>query len=199
MSAKDRTCSIERKTSETSVVLSINLDKNEDTSIETGVPFLDHMLYQLSKHGSIGIQLKANGDIHIDDHHTVEDVGICLGQAFKKCLGDKSGIYRFGHAYAPLDESLSRSVVDFSGRPGAFITADFTKNKIGKFDVELVEEFFVAFSNNALATLHIDNLKGKNTHHQVESMFKAFGISVRNAISFNDKMHKKIPSSKGVL
>lgn len=194
-----RTATISRDTLETQISVSINLDGTGQSSFKTGVPFLEHMLEQISRHGLIDIEIKANGDTHIDDHHTVEDIGITLGQAFKEALGDKKGIYRYGHAYVPLDEALSRVVIDFSGRPGIEYRADYPRAMIGTFDVDLIHEFFQGFVNHALVSLHIDNLHGTNAHHIAETIFKAFGRAVRMAVEPDERMSGVIPSTKGSL
>ena len=194
-----RTADITRNTNETRVRVSINLDGTGRQSINTGVPFLDHMLDQIARHGLIDLDIHCDGDVHIDDHHSVEDVGITLGQAFAAAVGDKAGMRRYGHAYVPLDESLSRVVIDFSGRPGLFYDVPFTRSHIGRFDVDLAREFFQGFANHAQATLHIDNLKGENAHHQCETVFKAFGRALRMAVELDPRSEGVIPSTKGVL
>ena len=194
-----RTADITRNTQETRVRVAINLDGTGRQSINTGVPFLDHMLDQIARHGLIDLDIECKGDLHIDDHHTVEDVGITLGQAFAAAVGNKAGMRRYGHSYVPLDEALSRVVIDFSGRPGLFYDIPFTRSHIGKFDVDLTREFFQGFSNHALATLHIDNLKGENAHHQIETVFKAFGRALRMAVELDPRSEGIIPSTKGVL
>lgn len=194
-----RTAEITRNTNETKVRVSINLDGTGKKNLNSGVPFLDHMLDQIARHGVIDLDVHCDGDTHIDDHHTVEDIGITLGQAFAKAIGDKKGIYRYGHSYVPLDESLTRVVIDFSGRPGLFYNIPFTQMRIGNFDVELAREFFQGFSNHAFATLHIDNLKGENAHHQCETAFKAFGRAIRMALEHDPRNENTIPSTKGVL
>lgn len=194
-----RTATIERDTLETQIKINIDLDGTGQSTFETGVPFFEHMLEQIARHGLIDINVVANGDIHIDDHHTVEDVGIAFGQALRQAVGDKKGIQRYGHAYVPLDESLSRVVIDLSGRPGLVFNTDFTRAQIGKFETELVREFFQGFVNHAQATLHIDNLRGENAHHQAETIFKAFGRALRIALSSDDRMAGIMPSTKGVL
>ena len=186
-----RQASVERNTKETQVAISIDLDGSGQLEVDTGLPFLDHMLDQIARHGLMNLSIKAKGDLEIDAHHTVEDIGITLGQAFAKAL-DKTGIRRYGHAYVPLDEALSRVVIDFSGRPGLFYQVQFAKGTVGSFDVDLFHEFFQGFVNHALVTLHIDNIRGKNAHHQIETIFKAFGRAVRMASSV-------IPSTKGSL
>lgn len=194
-----RTASIRRDTLETQIKMSINLDGTGKCSFKTGIPFLEHMLEQISRHGLIDMDIVANGDTHIDDHHTVEDIGIALGQAFKQALGDKKGIRRYGHAYVPLDEALSRVVIDFSGRPGIEYRAEYPRAMIGSFDVDLIHEFFQGFVNHALASIHIDTLEGKNAHHIAETIYKAFGRAVRMAIEPDERMSGLIPSTKGSL
>jgi imidazoleglycerol-phosphate dehydratase len=194
-----RTAQVERNTLETQITVNINLDGTGLSSFATGVPFLDHMLDQIARHGSIDIDVKAKGDLEIDAHHTVEDIGITLGQAFAKALGDKKGIVRYGHAYIPLDEALSRVVVDFSGRPGLMYDVKFPRSTIGSFDVDLFREFFQGFVNHANITLHIDNLKGTNAHHVAETIFKALGRALRMAIALDAKMAGIMPSTKGSL
>lgn len=194
-----RTADITRNTQETRVRVAINLDGTGRQSINTGVPFLDHMLDQIARHGLIDLDIHCDGDTHIDDHHSVEDVGITLGQAFAAAVGNKAGMRRYGHAYVPLDEALSRVVIDFSGRPGLFYDVPYTRSHIGRFDVDLAREFFQGFANHALATLHIDNLKGENAHHQCETVFKAFGRALRMAVEVDPRSEGVIPSTKGVL
>ncbi len=194
-----RIATIDRNTLETKITITVNLDGTGKTDFQTGVPFLNHMLDQIARHGMIDIVVDAKGDLDIDAHHTVEDVGITLGQAFAKALGDKKGISRYGHAYVPLDESLSRVVIDFSGRPSLYYEVTFNRAFIGNFDVDLLREFFQGFVNHAGVTLHIDNLKGGNAHHIAETIFKAFGRAVRNAITFDERMSGIMPSTKGVL
>lgn len=194
-----RTADITRNTQETQIQVSINLDGQGKQSIDTGVPFLDHMLDQIARHGLIDIDIKAKGDLHIDFHHTVEDVGIALGQALGQAIGNKAGIRRYGHAYVPLDEALSRVVIDLSGRPMLTFDVPFTRARIGDFDVDLTREFFQGLVNHALMTLHIDNLKGINAHHQCETVFKAFGRALRMAIEVDERQAGAIPSTKGVL
>jgi len=196
---KNRTAKVSRDTLETQIFVEVNLDGTGLSSFETGVPFLDHMLDQISRHGLIDITVKANGDTEIDDHHTVEDVGITIGQAFKDALGDKKGIRRYGHAYVPLDEALSRVVVDFSGRPGLEMFVDFCRPKVGGFDVDLTYEFFQGFVNHAGVSLHIDNIRGSNAHHQIETIFKAFGRALRMAAERDSRMSGVMPSTKGSL
>src|SRR6056300_197027 len=176
-----RTASIERNTLETQITVSVNLDGTGQAKFDTGVPFLEHMMDQIARHGLIDLDITAKGDLHIDAHHTVEDIGITLGQAFAKAVGDKKGIRRYGHAYVPLDEALSRVVVDFSGRPGLEMHVEFTRHSVGAFDLQLAYEFFQGFVNHAGVTLHIDNLRGDNAHHQIETIFKAFGRALRMA------------------
>ena len=195
----DRIATVTRDTLETQISVSINLDGTGQSSFETGISFLDHMLDQIARHGLVDLEIKASGDLHIDDHHTVEDIGISLGQAFSQALGDKKGIMRYGHAYVPLDEALSRVVIDFSGRPGIEYRVKFPRARIGQFDVDLIHEFFQGFVNHAAATLHIDNLHGTNAHHIAETMFKAFGRALRFAVSRDERMAGVIPSTKGSL
>jgi imidazoleglycerol-phosphate dehydratase len=194
-----RAAKVERNTLETQISVSIDLDGTGKAEFDTGVPFLEHMLDQVARHGLIDMNIKAKGDLHIDAHHTVEDIGIALGQAFAKALADKKGIRRYGHAYVPLDESLSRVVIDFSGRPGLEYHANYPRARIGEFDVDLIHEFFQGFINHALATLHIDSLRGKNAHHIAETIFKAFGRAVRMAIEVDPRMQGIMPSTKGSL
>jgi imidazoleglycerol-phosphate dehydratase len=194
-----RTAQIERNTLETQISVTLNLDGSGTGHFETGVPFLDHMLDQVARHGLIDLDIKAEGDLQIDAHHTVEDIGITLGQAFAKALGDKKGIRRYGHAYIPLDEALSRVVVDFSGRPGLEYQVDFTRARIGEFDVDLLLEFFHGLVNHAGMTLHIDNLRGINAHHQAETVFKALGRALRMALEPDPRMSDLVPSTKGSL
>jgi imidazoleglycerol-phosphate dehydratase len=194
-----RIAEVSRNTLETQISVSINLDGTGVSSFETGLPFLDHMLDQIARHGMMDISVKAKGDLHIDAHHTVEDIGITFGQVFIKALGDKKGIRRYGHAYVPLDEALSRVVLDLSGRPGLEFFVEFTRARIGDFDVDLIHEFFQGFINHALVTLHIDNLRGDNAHHQAETIFKAFGRALRVAIELDPRMAGIMPSTKGSL
>ncbi|WP_347987811.1 imidazoleglycerol-phosphate dehydratase HisB [Methylomonas sp. AM2-LC] len=194
-----RIAQVERNTLETRIKIEINLDGNGAASFATGLPFLDHMLDQVARHGLIDINIVSVGDLHIDAHHSVEDIGITLGQAFSLALGNKKGIYRYGHAYVPLDESLSRVVVDFSGRPSLFYQVEYPRALIGNFDVDLLREFFQGFVNHAGVTLHIDNLKAGNAHHIAETVFKAFGRAIRMAISHDQRMAEIIPSTKGSL
>ena len=194
-----RTAEVVRDTSETQIRVAINIDGTGQQKLNTGVPFLDHMLDQIARHGLIDLDIEAKGDLHIDAHHTVEDVGITLGQAFALAMGDKKGIRRYGHAYVPLDEALSRVVIDFSGRPGLEFHVPFKRSMIGSFDVDLTHEFFQGFVNHALATLHIDNLRGENAHHQCETVFKAFGRALRMAAELDPRAAGIIPSTKGSL
>lgn len=194
-----RTAEIQRNTLETQISVSVNLDGSGQSEFKTGVAFLEHMLDQVARHGMIDISVIAEGDLHIDAHHTVEDIGITLGQAFAQAIGDKKGIIRYGHAYVPLDESLSRVVVDFSGRPGLYMDADFKRASIGAFDVDLFHEFFQGFVNHANVSLHIDSLKGRNAHHIAETIFKAFGRALRMAMTYDPKMQGSVPSTKGTL
>ncbi len=193
-----RAAKVERNTLETQITVALNLDGQGKSNFETGLPFLDHMLDQVARHGLIDLDIKANGDLHIDAHHTVEDIGITLGQALSEAWGDKKGVRRYGHAYVPLDEALSRVVVDLSGRPGLEMACTFSRASIGGFDVDLFYEFFQGLVNHAKVTLHIDNLKGRNAHHQAETIFKAFGRALRMAIEF-DPRSSAMPSTKGVL
>ncbi|MBR6877701.1 MAG: imidazoleglycerol-phosphate dehydratase HisB [Neisseriaceae bacterium] len=194
-----RTATITRNTSETQITVSINLDGTGKAQFDTGIPFLEHMLDQIARHGLIDLNITCKGDTHIDDHHSVEDIGITLGQALKAALGDKLGIRRYGYAYVPLDESLSRVVLDLSGRPGLEYHIDFSRARIGQFDVDLFSEFFHGLVNHAMMTLHIDNLRGSNAHHQAETVFKAFGRALRMAIEHDERMVGKMPSTKGTL
>ncbi|MDR5893087.1 imidazoleglycerol-phosphate dehydratase HisB [Halomonas mongoliensis] len=195
----ERIATVSRDTQETRITVTVNLDGTGKLTCETGVPFLDHMLDQVARHGLIDLDIKAEGDLHIDDHHTVEDLGITLGQAFARAVGDKRGIRRYGHAYVPLDEALSRVVVDFSGRPGLFMDVEFTRAAIGRLDTQLFWEFFQGFVNHGMVTLHIDNLKGFNAHHQAETIFKAFGRALRMALEEDPRMAGQMPSTKGCL
>jgi imidazoleglycerol-phosphate dehydratase len=194
-----RTAEVVRNTAETRITVKVNLDGTGKGRLSTGIGFFDHMLEQISRHALIDLDIEADGDLHIDGHHTVEDVGITLGQAFFKAIGDKKGIRRYGHAYVPLDEALSRVVVDFSGRPGLVMDVPFKSGMIGAFDTQLTHEFFQGFVNHALVSLHIDNLKGENAHHQAESVFKAFARAVRAAIELDPRALGTIPSTKGSL
>jgi imidazoleglycerol-phosphate dehydratase len=194
-----RNSSVERNTKETQIKINLNLDGTGISKLESGIGFLDHMLDQIARHGLIDLEVQAKGDLHIDAHHTVEDIGITLGQAFAKAVGDKKGITRYGHCYAPLDEALSRVVVDISGRPGLELNANFKRALIGEFDVDLIYEFFQGFVNHALITLHIDNLRGDNAHHQVETIFKAFARALRIALTIDPRQADQLPSTKGAL
>tara|TARA_B100001250_G_C19793350_1_gene787598 strand:+ start:1733 stop:2356 length:624 start_codon:yes stop_codon:yes gene_type:complete len=194
-----RIAKVSRKTKETDISVEINIDGNGKSDLDTGIGFLDHMLEQISRHGLFDLKIKAKGDLHIDAHHTVEDIGITLGQAFDKAIGNKLGIRRYGHSYVPLDEALSRVVLDISGRPGLELTAEFTRSRIGEFDVDLIHEFFQGFINHANVTLHIENLKGENAHHQAETIFKAFGRALRVAVELDEKIKGVTPSTKGSL
>jgi len=193
-----RIARVERNTKETQIAVTVNLDGRGDAELATGVPFLDHMLDQLARHGLLDLTIQAQGDLHIDAHHTVEDIGITLGQAVRQAVGDKAGIRRYGHAYVPLDEALSRVVIDLSGRPGPALNIESTRARIGDFDVDLVHEFFQGFVNHALVTLHVDNLRGDNAHHQAETAFKAFGRALRMAVE-PDPRTSGVPSTKGTL
>jgi len=194
-----RTAKVERCTAETEIVVVLDLDGTGRAELATGVPFLDHMLDQLARHGMLDVTVRAKGDLHIDAHHTVEDIGITLGQALKQALGDKKGLTRYGHAYVPLDEALSRVVIDLSGRPGLEFHVPFTRAMIGTFDVDLTHEFFQGFVNHALVTLHVDNLRGQNAHHQAETVFKAFARALRMAVTPDSRAAGAIPSTKGTL
>lgn len=194
-----RKATVTRDTLETQITATVNLDGSGQANFDTGIPFLEHMLDQIARHGLIDLDIKASGDLHIDDHHTVEDIGITLGQAVAEAVGDKKGIVRYGHAYVPLDEALSRVVIDFSGRPGLVCNVDYVRATVGGFDVDLFLEFFQGFVNHAQVTLHIDNLRGDNTHHQAETVFKAFGRAVRMALTPDPRMAGITPSTKGVL
>ena len=194
-----RTAEIDRNTLETQIFVSINLDGSGERTLETGLPFLEHMLDQIARHGLVDLVVRAKGDLEIDAHHTVEDIGITLGQAVKDAVGDKKGIRRYGHAYVPLDEALSRVVIDFSGRPGLEYDVAFARTKVGEFDVELFREFFQGFVNHAQVTLHVDNLKGDSAHHQIETIFKAFGRALRMAVEADPRMSDITPSTKGTL
>ncbi|EAR08967.1 imidazoleglycerol-phosphate dehydratase HisB [Reinekea blandensis] len=194
-----RQASVERNTNETRIKVSVNLDGTGKANLNSSMPFLDHMLDQIARHGLIDLDVHCDGDNHIDDHHSAEDVGITLGQAFAKAVGDKKGLTRYGHSYVPLDEALSRVVIDFSGRPGLEFDCEFRRASIGQFDVDLFFEFFQGFVNHALVTLHIDNLKGRNAHHQAETIFKAFGRALRMALTIDERQAGTIPSTKGSL
>jgi len=194
-----RQAQVTRNTLETQIEVRLNLDGGGRSKLATGVGFFDHMLDQVARHGMLDLEVEAKGDLHIDAHHTVEDVGITLGQAFAKAIGDKKGVRRYGHAYVPLDEALSRVVIDLSGRPGLEYSVDYARGLIGEFDVDLVHEFFQGFVNHALVTLHIDNLKGRNAHHQAETIFKAFGRALRMAAELDPRASGTLPSTKGSL
>jgi imidazoleglycerol-phosphate dehydratase len=194
-----RTASVRRETKETSIAVELNLDGTGQSALKVGIPFLEHMIDQIARHGMIDINIDATGDLEIDDHHTVEDVGITLGQAFNKAIGDKKGIVRYGHAYVPLDEALSRVVLDCSGRPGLEYYADYPRARVGDFDVDLVYEFFQGFVNHAQVTLHIENIRGRNAHHIAETIFKAFGRALRMAVEPDPRMQGIMPSTKGSL
>lgn len=194
-----RTSSIHRKTAETDIQVDLVLDGNGQGTLDVGIPFLEHMLEQLKKHACLDLTIKASGDLEVDHHHTVEDVGITLGQAFAQALGDKRGIRRYGHAYVPLDEALSRTVIDFSGRPGLEYRVTYPRARIGEFDVDLIHEFFQGFVNHAQATLHIDNLQGANSHHVAETVFKSFARAVRTAVEPDERIGNALPSTKGML
>jgi imidazoleglycerol-phosphate dehydratase len=194
-----RIAQIERNTKETQIRVRVNLDGSGQAKLSTGIGFFDHMLDQIARHGMIDLEVEAKGDLHIDGHHTVEDVGITLGMAVAQAVGDKKGLSRYGHAYVPLDEALSRVVIDFSGRPGLHMHAPFKSGMVGEFDTQLTFEFFQGFVNHALVSLHIDNLKGENAHHQAETMFKAFGRALRMAITLDARSAGVIPSTKGSL
>jgi len=196
---KERSAEIERNTKETQIRVRLNLDGKGVAKLSTGIPFLEHMLDQVARHGMVDLEVTAKGDLHIDAHHTVEDIGITLGQAFARAIGDKSGVRRFGHAYVPLDEALSRVVIDFSGRPGLSYNVEFTRALIGEFDADLVHEFFQGFVNHAQVTLHVDNLRGDNAHHQCETMFKAFARALRMAAEADPRAAGAVPSTKGSL
>ena len=197
--AAPRLARIERATKETRISVTVNLDGEGRAELATGVPFLDHMLDQVARHGMLDLAVRAEGDLHIDGHHTVEDVGITLGQAVRQALGDKAGLVRYGHAYVPLDEALSRVVIDLSGRPGLEFHVSFTRAMIGSFDVDLTHEFFQGFANHALVTLHVDNLRGDNAHHQAETVFKAFARALRMAVARDPRAAGVVPSTKGAL
>lgn len=194
-----RIAKLERKTLETSIGVELSLDGSGNGHFTSGVPFLDHMLDQISRHGLFDLTVACDGDVHIDDHHSVEDIGITLGDAFNTALGDRRGIARYGHAYVPLDESLSRVVIDFSGRPGLYFHADFKRPKVGNFDVDLASEFFQGFANHAKATLHMDVIRGENDHHKIETLFKAFGRALRMACAIDERAADAMPSTKGSL
>ncbi|MCK4950722.1 MAG: imidazoleglycerol-phosphate dehydratase HisB [Gammaproteobacteria bacterium] len=195
----DRKAKIQRDTLETKISVDVNLDGQGTSTMSTGIPFLEHMLDQVARHGMIDLKIQADGDLEIDAHHTVEDIGITIGQAFRDAMGDKKGIRRYGHAYVPLDEALSRVVIDFSGRPGLEYNVDIARSRVGEFDVELFHEFFQGFCNHAQATMHIDNIRGVNGHHIAETVFKAFGRAVRMALEMDPRMQGILPSTKGSL
>ena len=199
MTMPARTAQVSRDTAETKITVSLNLDGTGQSRLATGIGFLDHMLDQIARHGLIDLDVQCQGDLHIDGHHTVEDIGIAIGQAVHRAVGDKKGITRYGHSYVPLDEALSRVVIDFSGRPGLVMHAPFTAAMIGQLDTQLIHEFFQGFVNHALVTLHVDNLKGANAHHQAETIFKAFGRALRMALAPDARMAGQMPSTKGVL
>lgn len=194
-----RTAEISRHTAETRITVKLNLDGTGQSKLATGIGFFDHMLDQIARHGLIDLDVRCEGDLHIDGHHTVEDVGICIGQAVRQAVGDKQGITRYGHSYVPLDEALSRVVIDLSGRPGLFADMPFTSAMIGQLDAQLIHEFFQGFVNHAFASVHIDNLKGANAHHQAETIFKAFGRALRMALTMDPRAAGRIPSTKGSL
>ena len=194
-----RSAKVSRNTLETQISIELNLDGSGKVKFDTGLPFLDHMLDQIARHGLLDLSILAKGDLHIDAHHTVEDIGITLGQVFNQAIGDKKGLRRYGHAYIPLDEALSRAVVDISGRPGLVFNCRFVRDSVGDFDVDLIKEFFQGFVNHALVTLHIDNLAGDNAHHQAETIFKAFGRALRMALELDPRMVGVTPSTKGTL
>ena len=194
-----RTARVERHTRETGIVVELDLDGTGRSDLASGIPFLDHMLDQVARHGMVDLTVRAEGDLEIDAHHTVEDIGIVLGQALAKAVGDKAGLARYGHAYVPLDEALSRVVIDLSGRPGLEFHVAFTRARVGTFDVDLTHEFFQGFANHAFATLHVDNLRGVNAHHQCETVFKAFGRALRMAVARDPRAAGAIPSTKGAL
>ena len=194
-----RSAKVTRNTLETRIAVELNLDGTGKVKLDTGLPFLEHMLDQIARHGLLDLEINAKGDLHIDAHHTVEDIGITLGQAFTQAIGDKKGLRRYGHAYVPLDEALSRVVLDISGRPGLVFNVDFVRSNVGEFEVDLIREFFQGFVNHALVTLHIDNLAGENAHHQAETIFKAFGRALRVALEQDPRMAGVMPSTKGTL
>jgi imidazoleglycerol-phosphate dehydratase len=194
-----RKATVERDTKETRITVTVNLDGTGTSTLAIGIPFFEHMLDQVARHGALDLEIRADGDLEIDDHHTVEDTGIVFGQAVARALGDKTGITRYGHAYVPLDEALSRVVIDFSGRPGLDYRVDYTRARVGRFDVDLLREFFQGFVNAAGVTLHVDNLKGQNSHHMAETVFKAFGRALRMAATPDPRMHGRLPSTKEAL
>ncbi len=195
----ERKASVSRDTLETQIVVKLDLDGSGASELNIGIPFFEHMLEQIARHGMLDLQITAKGDLEVDAHHTVEDVGIVMGQAFAQALGNRKGIQRYGYAYVPLDEALSRAVIDFSGRPGLDYQVNFSRARVGEFDVDLFHEFFQGFTNHALATVHLDNLKGSNAHHVAETLFKAFGRAVRRAVELDSRMEGVIPSTKGSL
>lgn len=199
IAVSDRKAKVERKTLETAIAVELALDGKGDCRFDTKVPFLEHMLEQIARHGLFDLVVNCDGDVHIDDHHSVEDIGITLGQAFAQALGERKGITRYGHAYVPLDESLSRVVIDFSGRPGLHFHAEFKRPRVGTFDVDLTSEFFTGFANHARATLHMDVIRGDNDHHKIETLFKAFGRALRMACTIDDRASGSMPSTKGSL
>ncbi|MGA7595687.1 MAG: imidazoleglycerol-phosphate dehydratase HisB [Gallionella sp.] len=194
-----RSTKVSRNTLETQINVELNLDGSGKTKFDTGLPFFDHMLDQIARHGLLDLTILAKGDLHIDAHHTVEDIGITMGQAFNQSIGDKKGLRRYGHSYIPLDEALSRVVVDISGRPGLVFNCEFVRGNVGQFDVDLIKEFFQGFVNHALVTVHIDNLAGDNAHHQAETIFKAFGRALRMALELDPRMSGVMPSTKGTI
>lgn len=194
-----RSTKVSRNTLETQIVIELNLDGSGKSTFDTGLPFLDHMMDQIARHGLLDLNIMAKGDLHIDAHHTVEDIGITLGQAFNQAVGDKKGLRRYGHSYIPLDEALTRVVLDISGRPGLVFNCDFVRGNVGEFDVDLIKEFFQGFVNHALVTVHVDNLAGDNAHHQAETIFKAFGRALRMAVELDPRMSGVMPSTKGIL
>ncbi len=194
-----RTAEVTRNTTETQIELALNLDGSGASDLQTGLPFFEHMLTQVARHGLVDLTVRASGDLEVDAHHTVEDVGIVLGQAFAKAIGDKEGVSRYGHAYVPLDEALSRAVVDLSGRPGLEYRCDYVRPRVGDFDVDLLHEFFQGFVNHAQVTVHLDNLRGNNAHHQAETLFKAFGRALRAAVALDLRIEGRVPSTKGSL
>ncbi len=194
-----RRASVERNTKETQITISIDLDGTGQANLNTGVPFLDHMMDQIARHGLIDIDVTCQGDTHIDDHHSVEDIGIAFGMAMDEALGNRAGISRYGYAYVPLDEALSRVVIDFSGRPGLWFNCEFTRDKVGTFDVETTSEFFQGFANHAKATVHADLIRGANDHHKIETLFKALGRALRTAVTVDDRLNGALPSTKGAL
>ena len=196
---KPRTAHISRETAETNIEITLALDGSGQGTSDVGIPFMEHMLDQVRKHGCFDLDIKAQGDLEVDFHHTVEDTGITLGQCFNKALGDKKGIYRYGHAYVPLDEALSRAVIDFSGRPGLVYKVEYPRARIGEFDVDLIHEFFQGFVNHAQATVHLDNIRGANAHHIAETLFKAFARACRTAVAIDPQMASELPSTKGKL